>query len=703
LIEKKYWWLLLLPGLPIMAAWDRFIVPTGTRISDIMISHYPNLLLIQRSLASGQGIPLWSPLILSGYPFSANPLSTLWYPPAWLSLLFPLSLGINLVMVLHVLLGAAGFTWLLHRMQLSNGVAILGGILFGLLPAGYSHVAAGHFTWVCASAWFPWLLVSSLFENKGVVKRTLLTAVSLGMMMLADLRFAAYGGLFWLVFSLYQSVVSKEDTFIKMKWKALAFAGGGLILAIGISAVVWLPLMEYANLSTRSLMTAQDALYLSLPVVQLTGFVVPGHPASVEWIMYPGAACLLLALISISLVKERKDILLWLGMAVVFLVWTMGDAIPFNKVLMNLPGISLLRVPARGLFFCSVAFLLGAMTALDQLLKRNPEKAVYLRLATIFFAVMVVLLQVVIIMVNPEKNGFLIWHVAFWLFTAGLIIGYSYRKLTGTVFLIMLGITAVLDLFVSDINLIGFRSSADVFSEGIEEAEFISGKDSNARVFSPCYSIPQQTAATHGIELADGIDPLQIMGYSNFVYSAASIPLEGYSVTLPPFATGETETDNVGIKPDAKAFGLLNVRYLISAFPISEDGWLLTHQTQTDYIYENQYARGWAWLENDGIINRTNSDGMRVARQPNRIEIEATGPGRLVLSEVIYPGWQVWIDGQPEDIQTAHSILRSVELSDGHHVVEFHYVPVRLYTGILVSLISILVCIVIFRKYKQNA
>ncbi len=461
--------------------------------------------------------------------------------------------------------------------------------------------------------------------------------------------------------------------------------------------------MEYASLSTRSLMTAQDALYLSLPVVQLTGFVVPGHPASVEWIMYPGAACLLLALISISLVKERKDLLFWLGLSVVFLVWAMGDAVPFNRELVNLPGVSLLRVPARGLFFCCTALLITAMTALDQILKHNPEKAVYLRLATIFFAVMVILLQVVIIMVNPEKNGFLVWHVIFWLITAGLIIGYSYRKLTGTLFLVLLGITAVLDLFISDINLIGVRSSADVLSEGKEEAEFISGKDSSARVFSPSYSIPQQTAANYGIELADGIDPLQIMAYSNYVYSAASLPNEGYSVTLPPFTTGETETDNVDIKPDAKAFGLLNVRYLVSAFPLSVDGWKLIHQTQTGYIYENQYAQGWAWLENEGILNRTYSTGIRIKRQPNRIEVETTGPGRLVLSEVIFPGWQALVDGQPEDIQTAHSILRSVELSDGRHMVEFRYIPIKLYTGILISLISILFCIVIFRVRKYNA
>jgi hypothetical protein len=115
-----------LPCLPLLAAWDRFIVPAGTDVSDILISHYPNLLFIQRSLANGLGIPLWSPQILSGYPFSANPLSTLWYPPAWMSLIFPLPLGINLVMAAHVFLGCIGFHRFLRRLDISDGTAILG-------------------------------------------------------------------------------------------------------------------------------------------------------------------------------------------------------------------------------------------------------------------------------------------------------------------------------------------------------------------------------------------------------------------------------------------------------------------------------------------------------------------------------------------------------------------------------------------------
>ncbi len=698
-MKKRYYWLLLfLPCIPILAAWDRFMVPAGTKISDIMISHYPNLLLIQKSLANGQGIPLWSPQILSGYPFSSNPLSSLWYPPAWISLLFPLPLGINLVMGLHVFIGSAGFYYLLRRLNLSDGVATLGGLLFGLLPAGFSHIAAGHFTWVCASAWLPWLLASSFSDTRSTWKAIVFPAGSLGMMMLADLRFAVYGGIFWLAVITYQAVFSSIAGSIHSGIKPFGRAGISLLLAAGISTVVWLPLLEFTNLSTRSLMTIKDALYLSLPPVQLTGLVVPGHPSTIEWIIYPGAACLLLALISVSFLSKRTNLWFWLGFALLCLVWSLGEIIPTNQWLVTLPGFNLLRVPARGLFFLDTALVIAAMIALDHLIKNNPDKAMYLRLGTIFFTVLVILVQIFVTGANPEKNSFLIWHSFCWLIIACLILFFSYRKITARLFLICMGFTAVGDVLISDLNLIEWRTVSETLADGMEEARYVVETNPNFRVFSPSYSIPQQTAASYGIELTDGIDPMQLRSYSDFVRRAVSLSTEGYSVTLPPFKSGDPKLDNAGVEPDAKAFSLLNVRYLVSAFPIKAKGWELVNQTKKSFIYLNRLAPGWAWVEPAFSSELDdNRDVEKIIRSANQITLEADGPGLLVLSEINYPGWQASVDGQPVDVRTAHSVLRSISLSEGHHQVEFRYIPYRVFTGAGISLFAILLCIFISR------
>ena len=61
--------------------------------------------------------------------------------------------------------------------------------------------------------------------------------------------------------------------------------------------------------------------------------------------------------------------------------------------------------------------------------------------------------------------------------------------------------------------------------------------------------------------------------------------------------------------------------------------------------------------------------------------MRATGPGRLVLSEIMYPGWQARVDGQPASVETANGALRAVQLAAGPHVVTFEFWPVPVYLG----------------------
>jgi len=697
MIRKDFRWLLLLTVLIPLAAWDRFIVPAGTMISDIMITHYPNLFFIQQSLATGQGIPLWSPLILSGYPFSANPLSTLWYPPAWLSLLFPLPLGINLVMGMHILIGVVGFYFLLAKMGLDSRIKIPGCLLFGVMPGGYTHVISGHFTWVCASAWLPWLFLLLINQDSKNWKIPGLSALFWGLILLADMRFAAYAGIFWMAFNLFKIFQSKSH--IKPR---IIQSGIALVLGAGIGTAVWLPLLEYAGLGSRSSMSVSDSLYLSLPPIQLTGLIVPGHPTSMEWIFYPGAMILLLTLIALSFLRKRSELFFWLFSGIVFLLWSLGENLPVNQLMAELPGISLLRVPSRGLYFFNISLLMISVITIDELLKNNPAKAMYLRLVTIFFALLGLLFQIVIVSLDMDKNNFILANTVCWLIITILIILFSYRRLNSSVFVILLGLFAVIDLMLVDVRLTNFISRKDAFQSGEQVALFVKNRGSNSRVFSPSYSIPQLTAADYSIELADGIDPLQLKSYSSFIRQAIGLTDYSYSVTLPPFKTGDPTIDNIGIKPSSELFGLLNVKYLISGFPIISDKWIYKDTLDDTFIYENPLAIGWAWVEKAETGDKDSNRVFNIDRGLNRIKLEAEGPGRLVLSEINYPGWLARVDGINVEINTAYDILRSINLPVGYHNIEFIYAPVLLYIGLTVSLFSFLASGILIWKWNSH-
>ena len=60
----------------------------------------------------------------------------------------------------------------------------------------------------------------------------------------------------------------------------------------------------------------------------------------------------------------------------------------------------------------------------------------------------------------------------------------------------------------------------------------------------------------------------------------------------------------------------------------------------------------------------------------------------MVVSEIIYPGWKVLIDGKEGDIIPAHQVLRSVQIPPGDHIVEFIYQPNLYFLGLLLAAIG---------------
>lgn len=78
------------------------------------------------------------------------------------------------------------------------------------------------------------------------------------------------------------------------------------------------------------------------------------------------------------------------------------------------------------------------------------------------------------------------------------------------------------------------------------------------------------------------------------------------------------------------------------------------------------------------------------------IEAEATGNNLLFISEVFYPDWKVYIDGQPAEILKANYLFRGVVVPKGKHKIEFKFEPQTYYTGKNISMATNFVLIAIF-------
>ena len=84
-----------------------------------------------------------------------------------------------------------------------------------------------------------------------------------------------------------------------------------------------------------------------------------------------------------------------------------------------------------------------------------------------------------------------------------------------------------------------------------------------------------------------------------------------------------------------------------------------------------------------------------VSEQPEFVEVRPThiklnadmaAPGLLVLSDLYYPGWNVYVDGARQPLYAANLIMRGVYVPAGSHMVEFIYEPVSLRVGLYISL-----------------
>ncbi len=72
-----------------------------------------------------------------------------------------------------------------------------------------------------------------------------------------------------------------------------------------------------------------------------------------------------------------------------------------------------------------------------------------------------------------------------------------------------------------------------------------------------------------------------------------------------------------------------------------------------------------------------------------RIDASLASPAILVLSEIFYPAWKVFVDGNKGEIIRANHILRAVALPEGNHEVVFRYDSSLLKRSLAVSVATL--------------
>jgi hypothetical protein len=677
----------------------------GGVYSDLLISHWPIAAFIRHSIATWHQVPLWNPLILSGMPLTADPLTGFWYAPNVVAWLIPTGLGFNLLFWVHLGFAAWGVMRLLRLEGASPPAALLGGIAFAVTPKLVGHIGLGHLTLVEAVCWTPWILlgirraIDGALEPRGRLWRFGIAGALLGATLLVDPRWVIPAGLLSVAYAgkcLAHSQPRRGR--IRIGWALIA-----CLIGIGVAAPALIPLTEFLPRTTRWGMTPDVAVEMSLSPARLIGaglFDGGGWP---EAQTYVGATVVLLVACGAAVSLRRGRF--WTGVLVVATLLALGSFTPLYALVMRIvPGLSSMRVPAR---FYLVGALAGAMLAghaFDHLREAASDAcaARRVRLVAVGVGALTLTLPVLVLLVRSRQSGAADPTPAW----AGVACGILACAGAACVFAILGGPRAARPAGVMMVVLVALDLGwANIFTLRVQPAEealstgacVLAGEPADFgthRVFSPSYSLPQQTTSLCSLELANGVNPLQLTAYRDAVASATGFSTQSYSVTLPPFPDGDVHLDwHPAI--DADALGMLNVDRIVSAYPLEAPGLELMAQMDGQWVYRNVEARPRAWLEPLESEMGEWASIEAIDWTPNRIRIQAEGPGRLVLSEIAYPGWQARVDGASAPIETHDGVLRSIALPAGEHDLVFTFVPAALYVGIALGVLAVLVLVVL--------
>jgi hypothetical protein len=178
---------------------------------------------------------------------------------------------------------------------------------------------------------------------------------------------------------------------------------------------------------------------------------------------------------------------------------------------------------------------------------------------------------------------------------------------------------------------------------------------------------------------------------------------------------------------DSPLFKLLNIRYLLSVKPLNHPGYetvdvpgnlvlsrarpgqecpraFMVHQVRRvpDLAEALRLLGGGGFDirrtatvqvapdEPDRIGELAGAPGQARIREyrSSRVTVETSAAGRqlLVLTDMNYPGWRVYVDARPADIIMTDGIFRGVAVPAGEHTVDFRFEPAGMRAGGALSL-----------------
>ena len=71
------------------------------------------------------------------------------------------------------------------------------------------------------------------------------------------------------------------------------------------------------------------------------------------------------------------------------------------------------------------------------------------------------------------------------------------------------------------------------------------------------------------------------------------------------------------------------------------------------------------------------------------LSVTMNDEGYLVLSEINYPGWVAYVNGQKKQVLTGNYLFRALPLPKGHHDIVIRFEPTSFKVGMIITAVTI--------------
>ena len=383
--------LIALPWIFYFPAWLRPMAQ-----GDNLVEMWPTARFVFGELGRGRD-PLWNPYLCSGFPVAGYANTGMYSITNLLNLILPHVWALTFqIMLIHSLAGI-GLYLFVRRLGASMEGALLGGVIFsfcGFLLWGFPF---SYFMAAAVGIGFVFWALEGMRTSDSVVslaRMTLLGGLLLALQLLASHpQLTVISGL---LYSLYVIWFTFAGLGGKRGLRLAASGAAMLILAVGLTAAMWMPALELLRHSYRENIPWERFVGLSVsPWEMFSSLFLLRRTEYMEYAFWLGIPAALLAWRGLRNEWDKPIVKMLMTSVFIAALLGFGKYTPFYRLLFHIPVFNRLTAPARyALDFC---FALSCLAALGwDSLRRNSLGLLHSRREMMIF-ILVILAAIAVV------------------------------------------------------------------------------------------------------------------------------------------------------------------------------------------------------------------------------------------------------------------------------------------------------------------